>query len=100
MVMTFAMLRYATIPSLAARCRANTFELHLDGTLTLSRSTTCPDTGAVTVTHIETARVTAIEHSGGRIYMTLGKELHQFAIVPASAVDKAVLARLEDDLIK
>lgn len=95
MIQTLAVVRYATLPSLAVRCRANEFHLGSDRVLTLKHSEVDPETGAVSDTLIEQATVERVEYRGKYAHLWVGKALHDFAIVPLWAVDQTVLASIE-----
>lgn len=99
MIMSFAIMRYATLPTLARRTLANTFELH-DDTLSISQITEDEENGDTKITPIESAHVTGIYHHGDNVIFEIGPAPADIIIVPTDALNPQILSNLESKLME
>lgn len=81
MVMSFAVLRYATLPALAARSRANEFLIEGDKII-LRRITIDEETGEKSIEHIATLPVISTEYSSRFEIIITGRNLPDFVLIP------------------
>lgn len=97
MIMSFTIVRYATLPSLAERTLANRFAL-IDGHLHISSVETDEESGQENVRHLGTFDICGVTHSGIYIIFTTGKGLADIVIAPADDIDSRALLEIESRL--
>ncbi len=97
MIMSFTVMRFATLPHLAERTLANIFSLQGD-IISLSQTNTDEESGEVSVRELGKFKITGVSHSGNKLIFNTGAGIADIIIAPADAVDKSELTALESRL--
>lgn len=97
MIMSFTIMRYAALPSLAERTLANRFAL-IDGHLHISSVETEEESGQENVRHLGTFDICGVTHSGSYIIFSVGKGVADIIIARAEDVDPSALSDIESRL--
>jgi len=94
MIMSFTVMRYATLPHLAERTLANRFSLQ-GNIIFLSQVNTDEESGNVSVRELGMFHITGVGHSGNKLIFSTGDGIADIIITPTDAVDKSELTALE-----
>lgn len=97
MIMSFTIMRYATLPCLAERTLANRFAL-IDGHLHIADVEADEESGQESVRHLGEYDISGVAHSGSYIIFSTGKGVADIIIAPADDVDPSVLSDIESKL--
>lgn len=97
MIMSFTIMRYAALPSLAERTLANRFAL-IDGHLHISSVETDEESGQKNVRYLGTFDICGVTHSGSYIIFSVGKGVADIIIARAEDVDPSALSDIESRL--
>lgn len=96
-IMSFTIMRYATLPSLAERTLANRFDL-AGCELIISHIETDEKTGQESIQELGAFHVNGMTHSGSRIIFSVGPGLADIVIALADDIDSQVLLEIESRL--
>lgn len=97
MIMSFTIMRYATLPSLAKRTLANRFDI-AEGCLIISHTETDEETGQQSTQELGKYHVKELTHSGSRIIFSVGPGVADIVIAPADDIDPTSLLDIESRL--